>query len=97
MSTDTPPLPSFVTRLKHFFSALTQHAADGFEKVSEEQLQERLSICQQCPSFTGTHCRECGCSCSGNNTFLNKLAWRSEACPLSKWPALTEETPPATN
>jgi len=68
-----------------FVAALTRHAADGLRRCSQEQVNERLAICQNCPEFAGDRCRECGCHCNERRVFLNKLAWRSEVCPLGKW------------
>lgn len=68
-----------------FITALTRHAADGLRKSSQEQLNHRLAICQNCPAFTGDRCQECSCRCNERQVFLNKLAWRSESCPLGNW------------
>ena len=68
-----------------FIAALTRHAADGLRKCSQEQVNERLAICQACPAFAGDRCQECTCRCNERRVFLNKLAWRSEVCPLGKW------------
>lgn len=88
----TPEMPTIVTtqallfnRVVTFATAMTNHVRDGMTKCDEAEIQSRLEICQQCPSFTGTHCRECGCACSQKKTFFNKLAWRSERCPLGRW------------
>ena len=79
---DTPLLAGQAWR---FVKALTRHAADGLRKCTQEEVNHRLSICQLCPAFTGDRCRECGCRCNERKAFLNKLAWRSEGCPLGKW------------
>lgn len=84
-STPASPLPSFFQRVVTFAGAVQSHLRDGLTKCDEGEIQRRLEICQDCPSFTGTHCRECGCSCSSTNTYFNKLAWRSEKCPLGRW------------
>ena len=80
-----PPLPSLLQRVVTFAGALTAHLRDGLARCDDGEIQSRLQICQQCPSFTGTHCRECGCNCGSVNPFFNKLAWRSEKCPLGQW------------
>jgi hypothetical protein len=77
--------PSLFRQVVTFAAALTNHLHDGMAKCDEADVQARLQVCQKCPSFTGTHCRECGCGCSGDNTFFNKLSWRSEKCPLGQW------------
>ena len=79
------PVPSFVQRVLSFTSALTDHARDGFVKCDEATIETRLASCKSCSSFTGTHCIECGCVCNSDSVFFNKLAWRSEKCPLGQW------------
>jgi hypothetical protein len=85
-----PPIPaskpkSLMQRVITFAGARRDHLQDGMAKCEQHEIEARLKICEQCPSFTGTHCRECGCACGGNATFFNKLAWRSERCPLGHW------------
>lgn len=75
--------------LKRFTTALVKHAGDWFRKCSRKEIQSRLEICKQCEHFTGTACAQCGCRVNLEARFLNKLAWRSESCPLGKWPSLS--------
>lgn len=86
MSTPDSSLPPLLSRVLHFTQALANHASDGMTRCSSEEIDARLQVCQQCPAFTGSHCRECGCACSAQSKFFNKLAWRSETCPLGRWP-----------
>lgn len=75
--------------LKHFYRALVKHARDWFRKCSRKEIQARLAICETCDQYTGTACAQCGCRVNLEKRFRNKLAWRSESCPLGKWPALS--------
>lgn len=75
----------FPAQAWRFITALTRHAADGLRQCSQAEVEERLAICRGCRSFLGDRCAECGCHCNDQRVFLNKLAWRSEACPLRKW------------
>jgi|GEM_PF-2194063 len=75
--------------LKQFTRALLKHARDWFRKCTRTEVQDRLAICQTCDQYTGTACAQCGCRVNLEKRFRNKLAWRSEACPLGKWPALS--------
>ena len=53
-------------------------------KVSEEVLEERLSICSGCPQFIKAtkQCKKCGC-------FMNlKAKLENATCPLGKWSEL---------
>jgi len=76
--------------IAHFARALVKHARDWFRKCSQREIQARLAICKTCDQFTGTACAQCGCRVNLEQRFRNKLAWRSEACPLGKWPALAK-------
>lgn len=78
-------LPPLASRLKTFWSALVNHAVDGFEKCEQPEIDRRLSICQVCPNLQNDHCSVCGCACGGSQTFFNKLAWKSEKCPVGKF------------
>ncbi len=84
--------PSLLQQVTTFAQAFTEHVKDGLAKCDDKQIQARLATCQPCPEFTGAHCRKCGCACNGRSTFFNKLAWRSERCPLGKWSAAIEFT-----
>ena len=85
VSNAVPSRPALLQQVRTFLSALTAHVKDGLAKCDDAEIQTRLAICQQCPEFTGAHCRKCGCACNGRSKFFNKLAWRSESCPLGKW------------
>ena len=52
---------------------------------TQEEIDERLAICQECPEFVDDACRICGCPCLSENRILNKLTLKSEKCPLGKW------------
>jgi hypothetical protein len=77
-------------RIRHFFQALIKHAKDWFRKCSQKEIRQRLAICEQCEHFSGTACVQCGCPVNLEKRFRNKLAWRSESCPLGKWPVLAK-------
>jgi len=87
-----PPVTWSRKSLIHFAQALVKHARDWFRKCSRREIQNRLEICHTCDQFTGTACAQCGCRVNLEKRFRNKLAWRSEQCPLEKWPALTRQT-----
>lgn len=89
MSTESAQnLPSIMSRLAHFAGSLTAHVQDGLRKCTHEEIQQRLEVCESCSSFQNHHCVECGCGCSRDLTFFNKLAWQSERCPLNRWPSI---------
>lgn len=72
-------------RVSNFVVALGEHALNGCPKSSEKLIEHRLSICESCHHFSGTHCDACGCACNGSRKFLNKLAWEDQHCPADKW------------
>ena len=87
--------PSFSTKLFNFTKASINHAISGFQKASDEVVEERWAICQACELFilsspgkaTCGH-DTCGCNLSGLSTedaAPNKLRWAEQECPLLKW------------
>jgi len=48
-------------------------------KVPDEERVRRLAICHECPSWTGTRCKECGC------VMRTKAGLKSSTCPKDKW------------
>lgn len=77
---DRPKLPSKIQMAANLAKALSEHVMDGLNKVSEEQLEERLNICTTCPHRADQRCSVCGCFLSA------KATMRSAVCPLGYWP-----------
>jgi len=86
--------PSTFKKIGNFGRHLLEHASDGFQRASEEDIQDRLEVCKGCELFKliqenpihGVCQHEsCGCSIKDTQVFLNKLAWKSSECPLKKW------------
>lgn len=80
------PSPSLLRLAWTFTRALARHAADGCRRRTKREIAKLAAICETCDKFDGRVCTSCGCGCSAENLFLNKLAWRSEQCPENKWP-----------
>jgi len=76
--------PNIVEKAKHLLKATARHVADGMKEVSKNQLDTRLSICNECDLRDGRTCThpECGCS------LIRKALWHSEDCPEGKWPKI---------
>lgn len=51
----------------------------------EDQIQKRYNICQSCEFFKSNSCEKCGCTVIRDRNYLNKLAIKSEHCPIKKW------------
>ena len=85
----TPQKPPPVARKAwNLAKSLKDFVFDGMKTVTEEQYQERLGICDNCPDNMrkGNHCVKCGCQ-------LNlKARGRAFECPLDHWPKVTTET-----
>ncbi len=82
--------PALWKKAANFSKAVAKHAADGFERLPEEDYQKRLAVCEgtadrpACEAFnpeTGI-CRDWRCGCS----LRKKAWWRSEDCPRNHWP-----------
>ena len=74
--------PGIVKKSLHFGGALVSHIADGAKKLDDEQWQARMDVCNSCEHKRGNSCSICGCGLSA------KARWRSEDCPIDKWPKL---------
>lgn len=74
-------------KLKTFSKSLLFHIWAGFPKSSQQQIDHRYNICQNCDMFdkNNSQCLVCGCNLSRKKIFLNKLAWADQECPLNKW------------
>ena len=58
-----PPtvMPSLFARAWNLTQSLIDFTADGFETVTKEQYEQRLSICEKCDRRRENYCVECGC------------------------------------
>ena len=75
---------NFLDKAKSFTNSVYKFTKSGFHRVSQEQKQERLNICESCDKMNKDNktCNECGC-------YLDiKTGWATESCPLGKWSAL---------
>jgi hypothetical protein len=86
---DKPALPSKLTMAVNFTKALARHAMDGAQKVNPRQLEERLELCTICEHRRDERCSVCGCPIG------DKAAWRTQQCPLGKWPTRLSPQPEA--
>lgn len=79
--------PSLLKKALNLGEAVANHVADGFSKVSKEELATRLSICEKCPYKAGTTCSKCGC------VLTVKAAWKTSTCPDDppRWPEIKTE------
>ena len=52
---------------------------------TEDEINERLSICKTCEYYENDTCLQCGCAISRAAVHSNKLAFRNKSCPVDKW------------
>jgi uncharacterized paraquat-inducible protein A len=78
---------STLIKFKTFLKSLAFHFWAGFPKSTQEEINTRFSICQNCDTFDNksSQCLACGCNLSTKRIFMNKLAWADQKCPLDKW------------
>lgn len=79
--------PTLFEKAANFAKAAVTHLAQGMPKVNEEQLKNRLAVCDACPEVNKSSpnwtCTKCGCN------LKIKASWASQDCPLKKWPPNT--------
>lgn len=78
-------LPPLSQRIANFAASAAKHVAAGMPMATQEQINARYAICQECEFFTGGACSECGCPLVRERRFISKLSWAHEACPVGKW------------
>lgn len=81
--------PSLLQKAKNFAAAAAAHVAAGMPRCTQEQIDARFAICQQCEHFDGRACMKCGCPVVREKAFVSKLAWAGEKCPVGKWGPVT--------
>lgn len=83
---DLPEGPSLIDMAKNFTKAIAKHARNKFDKVSDEEYDQRMTICQSCDYYEDKRCKQKNCGCF----ITRKARWASEECPINKWPELDE-------
>lgn len=56
---------------------------------SKEEIDYRMSICQQCEHYRNDACMLCGCTIIREKNFNNKLAHKDKSCPINRWGPIT--------
>lgn len=57
---------------------------------SEEQIEQRLSICRACEYYQNDSCLLCGCVVVRDANYKNKLAHKDQKCPADKWDVIKD-------
>lgn len=80
--------PSIAQMAKSFFKSAAVFVAAGMPRASVEEIEQRLSTCNACPSFDKDgyggmgKCNVCGCNMEV------KSVMATEACPDGRWHAV---------
>lgn len=77
--------PSLMIRGWNFAAAMARWTLAGMPRRTQNEIDERLAICQACPFLQNDHCTKCGCACVESNRLMNKLSLATEKCPEGKW------------
>ncbi len=52
---------------------------------SDDEIKDRLAICNQCEYYENDACNLCGCVIVREKNYKNKLAMRNASCPDNRW------------
>jgi hypothetical protein len=68
-------------KVKNFTKAIVRHASNNFRRVTQEEYNERMSMCGKCDYRDDKICSHMKCGCY----IARKAWWESENCPDGKW------------
>jgi hypothetical protein len=80
-----PQPPPYWKRVANYAKAAKKHAWDFLVNVDQATYDARLAVCRGCIEWYNSETKLCchpNCGCPVEA----KAAWRSEPCPLRKWP-----------
>jgi len=78
-------LPTIFTRLLTYSKSIGKRLTGESQRVPDEEVQRRLSICGRCEYRRGTKCTICGCYLINGLANDGKVFWSAEKCPKDKW------------
>jgi len=78
-----PLLSDNVPETIHNFVSNIQEVKN--ELCSVETIAHRYSVCLGCNYFQNNTCTECGCTVIRDRNYLNKIAIKTESCPIGLW------------
>lgn len=80
---------TLVAKAVNFAASSVRHIAAGMPRCTQEQIDARYAICQQCEHFQDGACAKCGCPLVRERQYISKLSWANEECPVGKWGQVT--------
>ena len=60
------------------------------DTATEQQINERMDICNSCEYYKDESCMLCGCRVVRNSVYQNKLADKKASCPDGRWKAIED-------
>jgi hypothetical protein len=96
-----PGPPNLARKLYNFSVASIGHFIRGNPTCTQEEIDERLTVCKGCELYRPSMVNEdtgicthstCGCNINSDVVYLNKLAWADQECPLKKWCKIERRT-----
>lgn len=60
-------------------------AAKDDNLCETKEIEDRHKICLGCEFLQNSTCTQCGCNIVRDRVFMNKLAHKTESCPMGKW------------
>lgn len=88
-SIDQPPIFPCRSPLINFESQKLQDTfskhIDQAELCSTAEIETRHNICSSCEFFKNNTCDKCGCLLNKDKIYMNKLAIKTQSCPIGKW------------
>jgi hypothetical protein len=83
-----------VIKSVEFGKALLKHVIAGMPITSDEEYNERISVCDNCEfcdkSVEMWICNQCGCYLKDSEFRPAKARWADQTCPLARWKERSE-------
>lgn len=78
-------LPSLASSIVRYTKSIAKRVVGESVRVSDEEVERRLSICAKCEYRSGLRCSICGCYLIDGVAGDGKVFWSEEKCPKEKW------------
>lgn len=65
-----------------------QIQTENSDQCTQEQIDQRMKICEGCEFYKENQCLKCGCSLNREKNYMNKLYSAKQNCPIGKWGAI---------
>lgn len=75
---------------KHEIKEEKENQQNTESLCSQEQIKERLAICETCEHYKDSSCLLCGCVVVRESNYMNKLAHKDQKCPVDKWGTIND-------